>query len=216
MLSFGSDKEKMLLVGYALIVYGIVKIILCMIVFIVPHSRRENVPFFEWLSPDATLSGHVIEVALFVFGCYTLLHGMSLVGYIGSPYATYIDHVYALTAVYGFLGVFMIVFFGLVAYTNLPIPKDTEQTPTYEIVGIGGGITFIVSLFWIYLYCIAHYPGWMASLRWSHDIFVYQVSTVILLVVLAIIVVHALRNKVGKKLRNELITLVMLPLAAVA
>lgn len=215
MFSIASDRDRTLLAGYALVVYGIVKITLCLIVLFIPHSRREKVPFLKWLSPDATLSGHVIEVILFVFGCYTLLHGLSLLEHIGPSYARYIDHVNALIAVYGGLGIFMIVFFSLVAYTDIPIPKDKKETPTYEIVGIGGGIMFLVSLCAILLYGIFYHPRWMGSVRWPHDIQAYVIASGVMLVALAFVVIHAMRNKVDKNIRDEVVTLMMLPLGTV-
>jgi cbb3-type cytochrome oxidase subunit 3 len=139
-------------VGVAIIaiLYGVFKIALGLIAIFLPDSYRRKHPILrEILSDDTTVAAKVMEIVLIIFGVYSLLTALDMLGYIYLPWLTSRQFIYSF---YTTLGMVLILFYYLVVYTRVHIQKDNSEMFRYKFIGIAGGIGFLimVPLFFIY------------------------------------------------------------------
>lgn len=129
-------------VGWALIVYGLVKMAICL-TWLLPEDYSKRIPFLGG-HRDRTTAGIVLELILFGFATFTLMHGMSMLRMFSARTSHAIDNPVTTSAVYGAFGVFMVAFYWAVLYTDLPISKSPKETLTYKLLGLGGGLAFVI------------------------------------------------------------------------
>ena len=123
-----------IIAGCLLIMYGIVKIAFLM--YELTSNNRKT---------DKTFAGMFLLLVLLAFGLYSFLHGIGILIY-NSRFGEFIHSTSTLGVVYIVFGVTLIELYTLIAYTSLPISKDTTQINKYKLVGIGGGIIFLMAL----------------------------------------------------------------------
>lgn len=121
------------IIGSLLILYGIAK---------VGFSVVELTPNHE---SDKTFAGRFLLVTLLAFGIYSLLHGIGMVLH-ETTFGKFVHSTSTLGVVYMVFGMTLIELYALVAYTDLPISKDPAKLGKYKLIGIGGGILFLMSL----------------------------------------------------------------------
>jgi len=200
------------IIGILLVLYGVGKIIVSTAVFVLPEKYSKYIPF---LKHDKSPAGIAIDVVLFVFGIYTILHGLAILGLLFASWILILDNIITVYVLYTLLGIFMLTFFILIVYTNAPIPSDPKNMLTYEIVGVGGGILFLQTV--------------AALVMWEN--FGYNQATgfaltifLVLTALLAFVIYNAIQSeRVRRKtpdnvkisVTSELITLAMVPLGGV-
>lgn len=130
-------------IGYVLIIYGVLKIVIC-IIKTIPEKHRHK--WFPFIKKDSTHAGVVLDFVLFSFGIFAVLRGLSLAKHLHPSHAEVITSIHTITYMYMLFGLFLLFFYTLVLYTNLPISKDPNERSTYEILGLGAGLTYLISL----------------------------------------------------------------------
>ena len=199
-----------LIIGSILIIYGILKILLSILVVTLNEKQRKHVPF---LKHDLSVAGLMIDGILLIFGIYTILHGLAILELMPKRICDIVNSTNTIYTVYATIGFVMIFFFGLVVFTDVKIPKKPDEQLTYEIVGFGGGIGFFIALIGLMIY------NCEKSL-YSKELW-FLISILVLLIgAFVLILIDAFRrknlNKKKQSLRNEFITLAMLPLGTIS
>jgi len=183
-----------------------------MISLLCTHEQKDSIvrkfPLMEYFisSRDSTISGLMFEIIICIFGIFTLCHGLSyffdfpehLEYYLFSHDSVYMVHL--------ILGLVLIVFYTLVVYTNVKIPKEPAEKNTYIIKGICTGIVFILTIPLFYIY-----HNYYST---DYSLFIITMLTIIILfVVLSYFITIAVDSKhVTKYNTPDLITYIMIPL----
>jgi len=146
------DPTLKFVIGITYILYGLLKIIIGVSVMTLPTKIIAKIPVLNWflqVVEDDTVAGRVYEYALMVFGVYTIIHGLALVGILPAGVDDFLDTKYVQYTIYMALGVPLTIFYALVLYTNLPISKDMRFKAYYEWLGLGGGLFFVsIPILW--------------------------------------------------------------------
>lgn len=184
--------------------YGIVKFVLGVLALTLPVPSRENmqdIPVLsDFITMDVTTAGKAIDVAILIFATYAIIKS-TLTLYKKSSFIHDKRIVYLL---YSILGSFLLLFYLTVINTNI-ISKDVNETGTYELSGIGSGLCFVMTALIIYVW--HHY----------HVLSTQLIVGLILIAMLCIVgigyIVYKNIDRITRK-RNEIITVVMMPLGA--
>ena len=132
-------------VGVLYLLYGIVKIILTIIALTVPYEKLSTWPLLSIMAKnDHTISAQMYEYIFAAFAGFTILYGLTMLYILRGPIARVIEYKYTELLYMLVLGAFLVIFYCLVLYTNVNIPKIRENYPMYELFGLGGGLSFIV------------------------------------------------------------------------
>ena len=132
---------ELVIAGFA-VLYGLFKITFGILALTLPESMRNNNSTLKYvLSSDITAASKIIEVALVIFGVYSLLNALDLLGFIHLPWLNTRTFIYSF---YTTIGIILIGFYYLVIYTNAPIQKDSSETYRYKILGLVGGLLFLI------------------------------------------------------------------------
>ncbi len=123
------------IIGVILILYGIFKIIFS-IYELRPAKTQEE---------KHTFADNLLIIILLIFGIYSLLHGIAMLFHT-SMFGQMVDNVNTFGVIYMIFGIIMIEVYSIIVYTNIPIPKNENKMEKYKLIGIGGGITFILAL----------------------------------------------------------------------
>ena len=128
------------------IIYGLTKIVIGCISFILPESKKERlIEHHKWLKVfitiDETIAGKAIEIALIIFGVYSLLNSLDVLKIIDLPFINTREFLYGF---YTIMGLILTFFYMLVVYTTLPIPKRSDQMIRYKAIGLVGGLLFLI------------------------------------------------------------------------
>jgi hypothetical protein len=140
--------------GIIFLLYGILKLALVFsVTFFIPKHIQKDLAKIEGMdliiSGDHTVAGKVVEWLLAAFGVFSIIHGLALMDVFSARVNTLVESKMFQYSVYTILGVFLIVFYTLVLYTSLPIPKVKENYDKYWIYGyIGGGSFLLVPIIW--------------------------------------------------------------------
>lgn len=194
---------------YAIVglLYGIVKIVVGSIaVFLPVNARNALIKRFpairQVVSKDVTISAKVIELALVIFGIYTVCHCLNLLDVINLPLINTRAFLYIF---YAAIGIVVTVFYTLVVCTDLPIPKTQEDMFRYKIIGLVGGITFLISAPIMAIIHTVHDHGGVVN-AYQQDPFSITMcaASIAALVVIMAFIIH---NAVQTKHKNSKITL---------
>lgn len=128
----------MILKACVLLIYGMMKMTLCII------ELNPNIKF-PFITHDNTMAGLLLVMIYIAFSLYTILYGLSIFGILPEFLLHIFNHKYKSFIFYSILGVVLIILYGCILYTKLPIEKNTKHTLSYEILGVGAGMLFIVS-----------------------------------------------------------------------
>ena len=202
------------IVGYALIVFGFLKIALSVAIVSLPVSLLDRQSF---IVPDKTAAGIVLEVVLFLFGTYSLSHGLSILGHLHKRYDKLMHRLTTFVCLYGGLGVFLITFYGLVVFTNVPIGKDESKKPFYELVGIGGGLGFLTTMLAVLAWNAGHDYMWGKAFRFENDVGIFVSILIVFVSCIAWLLYKYFKNAKAPPLTaNEAVSLVMIPFGGVS
>ena len=207
-----AELTSVVIVGYILLIYGILKVAFCIILLALPEKYRGNSAFFK---RDPTAAGTILDIVLFLFGVYTILHGSAMIRKSRHTHIDLIEHIYTIIALYGSLGIFMIVFYTLVVYTNAPISKDKTEMSKYELVGIGGGIGFLTALFAMLLWNAGRGYMFGSMVAFDGDTILWSLLFGLGLVAFACLCKNVLKKEGITSKRKEIVTLTMLPLGTI-
>jgi len=130
------------------ILFGVFKIVLGILIIFLKKEDVKDKPILKTLETvieDDTLAGRMYDYVLMAFGVFTIIHGMILLGLL----PLWFEEIFVSKLVqYGAIiifGIIMTVFYALVLYTDLPIPKNKEKYSHYMSLGFIGGITFLIT-----------------------------------------------------------------------
>lgn len=129
------------------ILYGIVKIILALSLFV---TQMQKLPGFRLLKDsysDKTVAGRFYEFILVALGIYTIAYGLSILRILPNSITNIIEYRHTENIIFLLFGTMMVIFYSLVLYTNLPISKDPNHIKNYKLLGFWGGILFLITPF---------------------------------------------------------------------
>lgn len=140
--------------GLVFLSYGILKVLLVVsLLFLIPKPVQHELgklPGMNLLiTGDTTLAGKGGEIVLALFGLFSIAHGLALMGYLPHTAINVFESKWFQYMVYTTFGIALMVFYSLVLYTDLPIPKRQESRKLYWTYAYIGGLSFlIVPILW--------------------------------------------------------------------
>ena len=197
------------IVGSLYLIYGIVKVTVGVCLLVLPHDIIQKIPMINKLGKkkDATLAGKMYEYVFLIFGLYTILAGLSLLHIFGSSWRHFFEQRQTEYTLVLALGGFLVVFYALVLYTDLPISKRPENNKYYLVLGLGGGLSFMVlPVIWE---ATMYFNPWFKKLRFEQKSMVAIGLAILVLVLADGIYTYMQKNKldtiiVPSSLRSEL------------
>ena len=135
------------ILGVIYIIYALVKISVGVSLMVLPISVISTTPVLKAFVKevaDKTFAGRFYEYILLIFGVFSLFNGLALLGLLSPAMTRYFESQWTEYAVFITLGVALVVFYLLVLYTNVPISKNRDSYDHYKLLGLFGGITFLV------------------------------------------------------------------------
>jgi len=125
------------------LLYGIIKITVALTLFFLPDKYIQSIPIVRNFFPkesDKTLAGKMYEYVLIIVGIYSIISALII-------FET-IPNIFIHKELFGFLlliflGIFLIIFYYLVLYTNIPISKNMDNRKYYLLLGLIGGIIMV-------------------------------------------------------------------------
>ena len=129
------------------LLYGVIKLVIGALVIILTPEQISKIPVLKIISKEAadkTLAGCMYTYILMAFGVFTIVHAFILFGFFSDSFVYLFEQKIVQYGILLFLGVFMTVFYIFVLYTNIPITKNPEYNNNYFIIGLLGGISFLV------------------------------------------------------------------------
>jgi hypothetical protein len=139
--------------GYMFLLYGILKCILCYLDIVLTYKQRvhllNNTPWFKHvLTLDTTTAGKTISILYIIFAFITIFKATERIhtGTIHSDVIEIVNERLFVYLIYGLLGAFLFITYCLVIYTNLDISKNLQYSKRYKLMGICGGLVFILSV----------------------------------------------------------------------
>jgi hypothetical protein len=151
------------IIAFYYLFYGITKLIIGFSLMSLPLDYIKKIPIlkiFIIIASDKTLAGHFYEYILMLFGVYTIIMGLSYLHILPVSIRHIIETKTFQYPVYIIFGLILIIFYSLVSYTNLPIEHSHKEDDLfhYKLIGIGGGISFLLIPIIIELFIIV-IPG---------------------------------------------------------
>ncbi len=139
------------IVGILLFLYAISKLFIGFTaVFgtdIFKDHLRKFFPAIHTLIPlDETIAAKAIEVTFIIFGFYTLFHSFEKFSLLSKTFKHLLESRTTIYLLYGCIGLFMTIFYYLVIYTKVHINKDPNEISRYKIIGLIGGLSFLIML----------------------------------------------------------------------
>jgi hypothetical protein len=136
------------LVGVIFLLYGIIKILMVTSLFFIPPEIKKRMATIEGLdmfvSGDETVSGKMYEYVLLTFAIFSVIHGLALLGVFPEGVHNLIERKAFQYPFYIALGLWLMIFYAIVLYTNLPIEKDMKNARNYKIYCYFGGLSFLL------------------------------------------------------------------------
>ena len=144
------------IVASCYIFYGVVKLVLGSSLFI---TKLQTLPGFNLLKDeyaDKTTAGRFYEYVLILFAVYTIIYGIGLFHVLPQSITNFLEYKHTENTLFIILGSILVLFYSLVLFTNVPIKKDMKYKKNYKLLGLFGGILFLITPFIIegvfYLY----------------------------------------------------------------
>jgi hypothetical protein len=187
-----------------LIIYGILKIIVCICDLLPPIVFPFKIPF---LTHDMTLAGLVLVIIFLLFSIYTFFQGLTML--YNLPYK-FFTNIYTNYIVYITFSIILLVFYSLVLFTNLDISKDEKHKSSYEVIGLGGGILFLVTV--LILLIINKIKHYQYNVRTILEIICICILIFILILIFVMITIKSYSTK-EKLIGYHIISVMAIPLA---
>jgi|APGre2960657423_1045063.scaffolds.fasta_scaffold18846_1 hypothetical protein len=136
------------LIGIVFLIYGFAKIAMVTSLIFIPPEIKKRLALIEgfdfFVSLDDTLAGHMYEYILLVFAVFSIIHGLALLGVFRESFHDVIERKSFQYPFYIALGLWMMIFYISVIYTNIPIEKDMQYVRNYKIYCYLGGLSFLL------------------------------------------------------------------------
>jgi len=129
------------------ILYGIIKISVGLAVLILSPEQVGKIPIaklFVKEAADKTLAGHMYEYVLMAFGVFTIIHGLVIFKVLPLWFIKIFVTKTLQYSVLIVLGLVLTIFYSLVLYTDIPISKNNEDRQHYIILGLVGGVLYLL------------------------------------------------------------------------
>lgn len=139
--------ESKQILGILYLLYAIVKISIGFSLIALPLEKIKQIPIlnlFTKETADKTAAGRFYEYVLLIFGFFSLIEGLALLNMLPEQYSRYFESKWTEYTVFIILGLLLTIFYILVLYTDLPISKNKDDMTHYKILGLGGGISFLL------------------------------------------------------------------------
>lgn len=164
------------------LLYGIFKVMIGVALFTVPKDvLLKKVKIMKYLiseEKDDTISGHLYEYVLLAFGIFTFLNGLALLHLLPQSLATFFETKYTEYVIFIVLGLILTIFYSLVLFTKLPIPKNEKESMYYKFYGLGGGLFFLIMP--IYWECMSYFSPIFNNLSIEKKSIIVLTSIIIL------------------------------------
>jgi len=195
-----------------LVLYGLFKLVLGILALTLTLEYREKLQSIiiikDFITLDLTAAGRFIDFTIIIFALYSIIRGLVIAKTLKAKSLKYIitnpRYIYIL---YGVLGLVLLLFYSMIVYTNwndiLGISKKDERINTYKLSGIGSGIVFLITMIAIY------FLNTHKKLKIKEVLFLIVVMTILVMTLIEIIAATLL---VDAEKKNEIITMVMIPL----
>lgn len=143
----------LLILGYATLIYGLFKMIICALELWLSVEQRmvlfDKFPLLKRvMTLDVSTAGKTLSMVYIVFAVLTTIRAIERL-WSGTIHQDVKDVVQARLFVYllyGLMGLFLVVMYYIVIYTNIAVEKNTTYQKRYELLGICGGLIFITSV----------------------------------------------------------------------
>lgn len=188
--------------GVVFLLYGVLKLLLIVSIMTIPPYIQEKLHKIEWfslfVSKDKTVAGKMYEYVLLVFAVFSIIHGLALLGVFSEGFREAIESKNFQYPFYIILGLWLLVFYILVIYTDLPIQKEPLNTYNYKIYGYLGGLSFLlVPPIWI---MIEYFNPFLTKMREEQQL---MYMTLIMFLALFMIFLTYVVNKRLRRMINE-------------
>ena len=144
------DHNLEILLGCLMLFYGFAKLIIGTIACFFPPELRKKATSIKilgfFISDDLTLAGKVFDIALMIFGIYTIIHGLDMIHVLPENISEFVMKRHIMYYLNGIMGTCLIIFYSLVIFTNVKIPKMEDHKDRYMIEGLCSGIMFVLML----------------------------------------------------------------------
>jgi hypothetical protein len=139
----------LLLLGYATLIYGLFKMTICALELWLSVEQRMDLfnrfPLLQKvMTLDVSTAGKTLSMVYIVFAVLTTIRAIERL-WTGAIHQDVKDVVQARLFVYllyGLMGLFLVVMYYIVIYTNIAVEKDSTYMKRYELLGICGGLIF--------------------------------------------------------------------------
>jgi hypothetical protein len=142
-------KDKLL--GTGMLTYGCLKVFIGGTGTFATEEQKTEItkvlPVMKnFYSDDETTANRGLEFAFFLFGLFSVAHGLNKFGLLSHKNSELLERPSTETLVYAILGFGLTLFYSAVVYTDLPIQKDPANIPHYKMLGITSGLSFLIML----------------------------------------------------------------------
>lgn len=191
-------KTELYVIGLIFLIYGLLKVIVvAAILFFIPKDvqmKLAKVPALNLLiTGDTTIAGKGGEIALGMFGIFSIIHGLALMGYTPSSVTRVFESKWFQYLIYLVFGLAFIIFYSLVLYTDLPIPKKEENRRLYWTYAYLGGASFlVVPIIWE---LSIHVIPYMSTLTLRE-----QLAYITVIILILIVAAYIIRSFIPKDL----------------
>lgn len=189
-------------VGILFLAYGIIKIIMVTSLFVIPPNIEKQLETIDivnlFVSGDNTLAGEMYEYVLLVFAIFSIVHGLALMGVFSEKFHSRLESKEFQYPFYIILGLWLMVFYFLVIYTNVPISKDPSKMYNYRLYGYLGGLSFLlVPVIW---QIIERFNPYLSQMR--EDTQLMYMTIMMLGALLGIFILYIVIKKLKEALKN--------------
>jgi hypothetical protein len=178
--------------GYLFLVYGILKFLMCYLEIVLTYEQREyllkQVSLLKHtLTTDVSTAGRTLSIVYIVFALITIFKSVERIrtGIVHSDLVEIINERLFIYLIYGILGLFLLVLYLIVIYTNISIEKNIQYERRYKLMGICGGLTFIASVPIIYMFHKIFDNGLMNAIK--DNVFMSLFSLIFTVITISII-----------------------------
>jgi hypothetical protein len=213
----------LLIFGYVTLLYGILKLVVCCLDLYLSIEERAAL-FLKYpllkrvLTFDVSTAGKTLSLVYVVFAVLTILRAVERLwtGTIHEDVKNVFQSRLFIYLLYGIMGVFLVVMYYLVLYTNVDIEKDIKYKKRYELLGICGGLLFITSVpIFFMLHMVFDHGIWYALKKY----YVVTVLTVLIIILCLMMFLYYTHSIIVREVSDysrfstfqEVLTLLVIP-----
>lgn len=143
-----------ILIAYWLVSFGFIKTMVASSSLLIPQtgSFYEKIPIANiFVNNDKSFAGLYSEIALILFGLYSLFHGAAILHWFPPMINTLFETQISLIYFYSMFAIAYIGFYSLVLFSDLPIQRNQKYIGNYWL-NIAAGIFFLVIINSIFIW----------------------------------------------------------------